>query len=236
MSNRWIPILATLAAMLIGHILTRISIADCNERAEKTAKFRDKFIDLANHYMQYHQVNAELYQDCIREVDDIQEELGYDGIIAEIVDPLKRVKMSNVQILVNAFPEMTSMVSQMDTYIIQVRMSQYFQQCTDSMEKHIGRIGRIRDTELKRMWNPVFCFGRGIRRILSLPLDILFWLGILDAKTNRAFKGNTISRLLGKVATFIGFVSSVMSIILGWNEFARIISEILQKICAVLPI
>ena len=133
MSYRWIPIIATFLVMLIGHILSRVTLADYEKRAKKTAEFRDKFIDLANHYMEYHQVDPKLYQECIREVDDIQAELGYDGIIAEFIDPLKSIKMTNMQVLVNVFPEMISMVSQLDSYIIQVRMNQFFQHCIDSV-------------------------------------------------------------------------------------------------------
>ena len=51
MSYRWIPIIATFLVMLIGHILSRVTLADYEKRAKKTAEFRDKFIDLANHYM-----------------------------------------------------------------------------------------------------------------------------------------------------------------------------------------
>lgn len=104
MSYRWIPIIATFVVMLIGHILSRVTLADYEKRAKKTAEFRDKFIDLANRYMEYHQVDPKLYQECIREVDDIQAELGYDGIVAEFIDPLKNIKMTNMQVLVNVFP------------------------------------------------------------------------------------------------------------------------------------
>lgn len=96
MSYRWIPIIATFVVMLIGHILSRVTLADYEKRAKKTAEFRDKFIDLANRYMEYYQVDPKLYQECIREVDDIQAELGYDGIVAEFIDPLKNIKMTNM--------------------------------------------------------------------------------------------------------------------------------------------
>lgn len=68
MSYRWIPIIATFLVMLIGHILSRVTLADYEKRAKKTAEFRDKFIDLANHYMEYHQVDPKLYQECIEKL------------------------------------------------------------------------------------------------------------------------------------------------------------------------
>ena len=187
MSYRWIPIIATFVVMLIGHILSRVTLADYEKRAKKTAEFRDKFIDLANRYMEYYQVDPKLYQECIREVDDIQAELGYDGIVAEFIDPLKNIKMTNMQVLVNVFPEMISMVSQMDSYIIQVRMNQFIQHCIDSMEKHIGRIYRLTETEQKQLWNPIACFGKGMRGVLSFlmhdptePYRIMAFSGYLE--------------------------------------------------------
>lgn len=230
MGFRWIPIIATLAVMLIGHILSRVALADYEKRAKKTAEFRDKFISLANHYMQYHEVNAELYQDCIREVDVIQAELGYDGIIAEFIDQLKNMKMRNMQVLVNIFPEMISMVSQMDSHIIQVRMNQYFHYCIDSMEKHIGRLSRMDEAERKQLWNPIACFGKGMRGVISFPLDALYWLGLLNARSNRAIQDNVVFKLIGKVVTVVGFISSVMGIVLGCDEFIKIILKAVGKI------
>ena len=54
MSYRWIPIIATLAVMLIGHILSRVSISRYKRRYIETDQFRDKFIDLANYYMEHY--------------------------------------------------------------------------------------------------------------------------------------------------------------------------------------
>lgn len=230
MSYRWVPIIATFAVMLIGHILSRVSLADYEKRAKKTAEFRDKFIDLANHYMEHRQVDPKLYQECIREVDDIQTELGYDGMVADFIDPLKNIRMTNMQVLVNIFPEMISMVSQMDSYIIQVRMNQFIQQCIDSMEKHIGRIYRLTETERKQLWNPIACFGKGMRGVLSFPLDALYWLGLLNARSNRAIQDNVIFKLIEKVVTAVGFISSVMGIVLGWDEFVKIILEMVGRI------
>lgn len=104
------------------------------------------------------------------------------------------------------------------------------------MEKHIGRIYRLTETEQKQLWNPIACFGKGMRGVLSFPLDALYWLGFLNARSNRAIQNNGIFRLLGKFVTAVGFISSIMSIVLGWDEFVKVIMEFMQKAREIFPI
>lgn len=77
---------------------------------------------------------------------------------------------------------------------------------------------------------PDCLFWQRMRGVLSFPLDALYWLGLLNARSNRAIQDNGIFRLLGKFVTAVGFISSIMSITLGWDEFVKIIMGIMQKV------
>ena len=98
------------------------------------------------------------------------------------------------------------------------------------MEKHIGRLSRMDEAERKQLWNPIACFGKGMRGVISFPLDALYWLGLLNARSNRAIQDNVVFKLIGKVITVVGFISSVMGIVLGCNEFIKIILKAVGKI------
>lgn len=92
MSYRWIPIIATLAVMLIGHILSRVSISRYKQRYIETDQYRDKFIDLANYYTENCRVNYGMYAECIQDANAIQAELGVDGIIAFFLTQLRKCR------------------------------------------------------------------------------------------------------------------------------------------------
>ena len=106
MSYRWIPIITTLAVMLIGHILSRVSISRYKQRYIETDQYRDKFIDLANYYTENCRVNYGMYAECIQDANAIQAELGVDGIIAFFSDPIKKMQGHDFQLLVNTLPDM----------------------------------------------------------------------------------------------------------------------------------
>ncbi len=229
MSYRWIPIIATLAVMLIGHIRSRVSISRYKRRYTETNQYRDKFIDLVNYYTEHYRVNYELYAECIQDANAMQAELGDDGIIAVFSDPVKKMQGRDFQLLVNTLPDMKLFEGMLDSPSIQQRMKQLFSLCDDALVKHCGELKRSIMSEEKLQWNPFFCFASGIRWIVGLPVDILFWTGIISERNNSAVHSNIVFKAIAHIITIVGLISSIMGIVLGWDEFVKIIVEMVQK-------
>ena len=89
MYYRIIPILVTLAVIIIGFIARVINAVNISKRREFTISFQNSFIELANGFFKTGRMSYDLYSKCIHDVDAIQAELGYDGIIAGYVDHLR---------------------------------------------------------------------------------------------------------------------------------------------------
>ena len=166
-----------------------------------------------------------MYIDCIRNVNAIQEELGDDGVLAEFVDPLKNVCGKDYQLLVNNLPEMKFFSEQFDNSIIRQRLQQLFDLCDDAMIKHLGALERQIEDESKKLWNPFSCFSKGVRWLIGLPLDILYWMGIISEHKNSAIQSKTAFKWLGHIVSLVGFISSIMGIILGWEEFLSLFTK-----------
>lgn len=229
MSHRWIPIIATLAVMLIGHILSRVSISRYKRRYIETDQFRDKFIDLANYYMEHYQVNYGMYAECIQDANAMQAELGADGVIAVFSDPIKKMQGHDFQLLVNTLPDMKLFEGMLDSPSVRQRMQQLLSLCDDAMVKHCGELKRRIENEEKSLWNPFFCFASGIRWIVGLPADILYWMGIISERSNSAVHNSVVFKVFGHIITIVGLISSIMGIVLGWKEFAQIILNVVGK-------
>ena len=225
MNNRWIPLLIICSAVILGHILARIYIARYKRRYIGIGEFRGKFIGLVNYYMENCRINQKMYIDCIRDVDVIQAELGDDGVIAEFFDPLKNVCGENYQLLVNTLPEMKLFSSQLDNSIIRQRLQQLFDLCGDAMVKHLGAVERKIENESKKLWNPFVCFSNGVRWLIGLPLDILCWMGIISEHKNSTLQSKSVYRWIGNIVALVGFISSIMGIVLGWNEFLSLFTK-----------
>ena len=156
-------------------------------------------------------------------MDAIQAELGYDGIIAGYVDYLHGIKGQNYQLFVNIIPEIREAESKSGNSIMLERVSQLIGTCNDALQRHVGNLDRELDTERKGIFNPFICFREGVRFILGLPVLILYWSGFISTRTISAARVSSVFKFISGVITLIGLISSIITILLGWNEVSDII-------------
>lgn len=227
MGYRLYPLLISAVIVLIGHTVKRVWIQRYKNRTVETIEFSNKFVALANNYMQHYRIDQNLYSACIHDVDKIQSELGNDGIVAEFIDSLKGLKYHNYQLFVNVLPEMRTMVGQMDNSIIIGRMNQLICMCDDAIQRHIGNLDRAVNNEKSGIYNPFSCFGSGIRWIVGLPFDILCWCGIMSSSHNNGVHSNVLFKFISNLIVLIGLLSSIVTIALGWDGFCRMIQNLI---------
>ena len=90
---------------------------------------------------------------------------------------------------------------------------------------HIGNLDRAIQHEKKGLWNPITCMGEGIRWIVGLPVDILQWAGLYSAGRSRKIKASVIFKAISNLIVLLGLISSIVTIVLGWDEFLVIINN-----------
>lgn len=218
-----IPMVIVLAMIVIGYNIKRIRIATYNQRTEFTVDFNNRFFDFANDLFTTRHMNSKKYNAVVRDIDKIQQELGMDGVLNEFVDPLKGIKGRNYQLFMNIIPEMRNVLSEYGNSIIDERVNQLMGLCEDSLRRHIGNLERAIEHERKGIFNPITCLGEGIRWIVGLPVDILQWAGLYSAGRSGKIKASFLFKVISNLIVVIGLISSVVTIVLGWDEFVAII-------------
>lgn len=226
MGQRLIPIFITLSIIVIGHILKRLDLSEYNKRRTFTVEFHKNFISMVNLFTKKGQFEPVSYGVVANDLDAIQIELGPDGIIAEMIDPLKGIKVQNYQIFVNIIHEMREAEGALDLQLFSGRLNQMLGICDEALRRHIGLLGRIIDDKKKLLWNPISCFGDGIRWLIGLPGQLLVWLGIIKPNRMKAVQTNPVFRFFGGLITLIGLVSSVITIMLGWEESLQLLHKL----------
>ena len=226
MYYRIIPILVTLAVIIIGFIVRVINARDISARREFTIRFQNTFVELANSFFKTGRMSDELYSKCIHDVDAIQAELGYDGIIAGYVDRLHGIKGQNYQLFVNIIPEIREAESVSGNSIMMERASQLIGTCNDALQRHVGNLDRELEAERKGLFNPFICFREGVRFIIGLPVLILYWSGIVSTRVISTTRISSVFKFISSVITLIGLISSIITILLGWKEASDIIVKL----------
>jgi hypothetical protein len=189
-----------------------------------TIEYRNKFIELMNGFMERGRINNDLYTELTENVVEMQTELGDDGIYALMVDRLKGISNRNHQALINFLPEIRALGYDRDNSIMMSRFMDSAQTCDDMFLRHKGQLDKNAHDEEKHMFNPLSCIADGIRWILWLPANILYWCGFISARTNYKLRVNWLLKFLAFLVTIIGLIGSVITIIIGWSQFSKIIT------------
>lgn len=223
--DKIIPISIVAVIIILGFITKSIDLNTTLKRIDFTNSYRNKFIDLVNGAMSQNTFNQQLYYELTTDVKAMQFELGSDGIIAYVADNLKGFSTQNYQLLVNFLPELRNVLSERDNYIMMNRYNQSAQNCDDMFIRHLGTLKQMEKAIRKNLFNPISCFSEGIKSIVSLPILIFHWLGFTSVETTYKIKRNWFVKLINMLITFVGFLSGLMSIIIGWSDFLKILCK-----------
>lgn len=222
--ERVISIAILLFLAIIGHVLKRIELNRLIKRLNFTIEYRNKFIELMNGFIELGRINNDLYIELTEKGVEMQTELGDDGIYAFMVDPLKGISARNHQALINFLPEVRTLSYDRDNSIMMSRFMNSAQTCDDMFLRHKGQLKKNAQDEEKRLFNPLSCIADGIRWILWLPVNILYWCGFISARMNYKLRVNWLLKFLAFMVTIIGLIGSVITIIIGWSQLTKIIT------------
>lgn len=102
---------------------------------------------------------------------------------------------------------------------------QYATSIQEAIVRYAGVLEDREDEFTKSIRNPVIWFREGVRMIVGLPLSLLGWLGALSEKSVSTLTSSKVFRIFSALVGIVGFVSAVMGIVLGWEQFLTMIKS-----------
>lgn len=224
--DKLIPIFIVLGIIILGFIMKLIEVRDIIKRINFTNDYHSKFIKLINEIQSQKKFNQNLYYELTSDVKAMQEELGSDGVYAHVTDNLNGFSATNYQMLINFLPELRNVLNDYSNSVMMIRYDQSAKDCDDMFIRHIGTLNRLEKSYKKNLFNPFSCFSSGMRFIVSLPILILHWFGFISPESTRKAKRNWFIKFLSFIVTLAGFISAIISIFIGWNDFIQIVTDI----------
>ena len=220
--DKLIPICIIVVIIIIGFISKMVDLSTIVKRIEFTSNYREKFVKFINKIVSENIFDQNLYHELTSDVKAMQYELGEDGVFAYMKDQLKGVAGKNYQLLINFLPETREMVN-INNSILAERYNKSIHDCDNMFIRHLGTLENQRKNIRKGLFNPFSSFAEGTKTIILLPIILLSWFGFIsNEKTYRA-KENAIVKLLNAVVTILGFAATIITIVVGWNDFWDIV-------------
>ncbi len=218
--DRTIIIWSIISICIIGLIIKISKIFEYCHTQEFAIEFHNKLVQLTNK-MADGIFDNEIYNWLLSNVDKMQNELGLMGYM-DFVDNLRGIKGTNIPVLTNLIPEIKNEYNSYSC-ISNTRVLNTAQTCTNLLIRYDGIINERRLSTRNALFNPFKLFAEGFRWVIHLPVNCMYWLGILSYRTTEKIKGNIIVVVLENIVLVLTLISTVMTIVVGWDEFIAII-------------
>lgn len=218
--DKVITIIAIISVCIIGLIRKLFYINDLNKRHDFLTEYNNKFVDLINKKLNG-SFDQEEYMWLTKNVNKMHNELGAMAFV-DYIDRLKGIKVTNYAFLLNFLPQI-----QQENYfrnsIMDKNFSDSAKACTDMFIRHDGDLSEWKERSKKEIYNPFSLFGEGLKYILQLPINCLYWIGFISLNTASKIKTNIVVKLVNKMIMLLTILSAIVSMIVGWNDFVAII-------------
>jgi len=180
-------------------------------------------------YIQSRGNDYESYGWLVHRSNKMQMQLGASGIYASYRPPYANFQYSNYPIILNMLPDLRNAF---DDSILSGSsiVHQYSMALQDTLIRHLGSLHDLDELNDKALRNPVIWLREGVRVITALPLTLLGWLGALSETTVTRLTSGRFFKGVSAFAALVGFVSAVMGVALGWEQFTQIVLDLWPKI------
>lgn len=220
----WYMISFVICLVIIGLIVNILNIRKRIDEYDFANEYYEKFSHLISDVFERKTFKNKEYNWLMSNSDKMQYILGDAGIIS-----YKEYNMlyKNIPILLNVMNEIMSYVN--DTNIVEndIKMINW---CQNAFLRKIGILDEYIKNVPKKLLNPFFDLASGIKYILSIPLNILYSIGLISYNGKNKIEQNILFKLISGIISLLTILSMIMTIVVGWEDFINIIKNILDKI------
>jgi hypothetical protein len=147
----------------------------------------------------------------------IQSRIGSFGLGA-IRRPQELVYHTNVQVIVNLLPDVRRYLN--DRYgVLRDQGNDYARMVADCLIRYSGATEEALLKLSRRSRNPIDLYLEGVRCVVSLPFVLLRKSEIVSEEAYSSLVRNWLFKLFSFVAAFAAFLSTLMSVVVGWGDF-----------------
>jgi len=224
--SKFYPLLAVILIGLIGFIKICISLREVINKRSSAIEYLNKFREFSNDLFQGN-INSELYQWLKLNSVKIQKQVSAYGISCNYKPAGANYMIKRYQIILNGISNMLTEYRQfgglgLGTSILQDEATSI----DDTLLTYIGELDSNYEAVFSEMKNPLVWLREGIQAIVVLPISLIYWSGLIQYRTYNILTNNFFIKLIAFVVTVIGLISSVITIVTGYEPFWGIVENI----------
>lgn len=154
----------------------------------------------------------------------MQAQMGSEGVVT-FRPPHANYVVNNYPIIVNSLSELRKCLT--DDFLSRGNLPrQYHALIDDALLRHLGTLTEHLRLNAESLRNPLKWAALGTQWFLYLPLWFMASLGIIRRSSATRFAASAVFRVVAGLATAVGFISAVVGLVTGWEQFASIVRKV----------
>lgn len=204
-------ILVVLGLIVIGFVKEFRSLRKVINDINFLTSYNGSYVDyLDNHIGKDYNSSkeSELHVKLISQAPKTQRLLGDAGLI-DYQPAFRGYMVKNYPILVNTVQSLRNPSS----------LTEEFNWINTILIMQIARYEELYETIKGNLLNPIILLREGVQFFVTLPISLLYWTGVIQYSTQYKLSNNIIVKFINFLIIIIGFVSAIVTIVLGWEQF-----------------
>lgn len=155
----------------------------------------------------------------------MQKQMGSQGLMT-FRPPFANHMIHNYPVVLNVLPEIRKCLT--DQLLSQSLLNQYASLLDEALMRYQGSLIEHHREAVGLVKNPVVWLASGIRSVLAAPLWFLASAGVLPRWLTLRIVGSGVYRVLSGLIATVGFVSAIVGLVTGWEQFAVILHRVVS--------
>ncbi|ACO26420.1 hypothetical protein MRY88_10065 [Bacillus cereus] len=131
----------------------------------------------------------------------------------------------NYQLIDNVVASLRSH-NDIDSVLSKPMLSEEFQMVNNQLLRALSNYEELFQLLKKEIKNPIILLREGVQFIVTLPIKTLYWSGLIQYTTLSKFSNNKAFKLFNSFITFIGLISSIITVTTGWEPFKKLLNNL----------
>jgi len=189
-------------------------------------EYLNKFREFSSDLFQGN-INSELYQWLKLNSVKIQKQVSTYGISCNYKPAGANYMIKGYQLIINGISNMLTTYRQFSGFGLGISILQEeASSIDDTLLTYIGELDSNYESIFSEMKNPLIWLREGIRSIVVLPISLIYWSGLIHYRTYNILTNNFFVKLIAFMVTVIGLLSSLITIVTGYEPFWESIENI----------
>ena len=217
----WNIIIILTILIVIGFIYNCYELKSIIKRYKFLIEYFSCYQKFTSEIVKSKKINSKDYEWLMKNVDKAQIYLGEAGLITYIG---RGILNRNNQILLN---NMVNVISNFNSpYGFVSSDIEEINVCNSAFLRKIGIYEEIIDNYKYKLFNPFYNLNSAFKFLFRIPISILTAIGLLNEEKEEKIISSVIVKILSGLFSLITIISSIITVIIGWEETISIIKKL----------